>query len=95
VTVLLIALHVGAYAAQWLMELIEQDPFSFANWLRGYLALDGAGIDANRYWQFATFSLLHYSPLHVAVNLLVPLLCGAGSRAHHRAPTLPRALPAR
>jgi membrane associated rhomboid family serine protease len=76
VTVLLIALHVGAYAAQWLMELIEQDPFSFADWLRGYLALDGAGIAASRYWQFATFSLLHYSPLHVAVNLLILYFAG-------------------
>jgi membrane associated rhomboid family serine protease len=76
VTVLLVALHVGAYAAQWLMELIEQQPFSFADWLRGCLALDGAGIAAHCYWQFATFSLLHYSPLHIATNLLVLFLVG-------------------
>src|SRR3954471_386568 len=65
-TALLVALQIGAYAAQWIMEAIGQHPFSFKDWLRDCLALHGAGIAAGHYWQFATFTLLHYSPLHVA-----------------------------
>ena len=75
-TVLLIAIHVGAFAAQWLLQLIEQDRFSTTDWLWSWLALDGAGIDAQRYWQFATFGLLHHGPLHVAANLGILYFAG-------------------
>lgn len=75
-TVLLVAIHVGAFAAQWLLQLIEQDRFSTTDWLWSWLALDGAGIGERRYWQFATFGLLHQGPLHAAANLLILFFAG-------------------
>jgi membrane associated rhomboid family serine protease len=77
VTALLVGLHLGAYVAQWLMETIETtQPFSFKDWLRSCLALDGAGIAHHYYWQFATFGLLHYGFLHAAINLAVLFFAG-------------------
>ena len=77
-TVLLVALHVGAFTAQWLLQLIAQDDpfFSIGVWLHDCLALDGAGIAARHYWQFVTFGLLHQGPLHLAANLLVLYFAG-------------------
>ena len=75
-TVLLVALHVGAFAAQWLLQLIEQDRFSTTDWLWHWLALDGTGVAAQHYWLFATFGLLHQGPLHAAANLTALFFAG-------------------
>jgi membrane associated rhomboid family serine protease len=76
ITVLLVALHVGAFGSQWLLQLIEQDRYPTVHWLWHWLALGGSGIAAGQYWQFFTFGLLHDGPVHLAVNLLLLYFAG-------------------
>jgi len=76
-TVLLVAVLVGAFAAQWLLELIERDRLtSNEDWLRMWLALDGAAAASGQWWKYLTFGLLHTGPLHLLGNLLVLYFAG-------------------
>lgn len=72
VTALLIALSVGAYAAQMIAELFLGDARFFHRWL----ALDSAGIASAEYWKFLTFPLLHNDPLHLLGNMLLLFFAG-------------------
>ena len=72
VTALLIALSVGAYAAQMIAELFLGDARFFHRWL----ALDSAGIAGAQYWKFLTFPLLHDNPLHLLGNMLLLFFAG-------------------
>ncbi len=72
VTALLIALSVGAYAAQMIAELFLGDARFFHRWL----ALDSAGIASAEYWKFLTFPLLHDDPLHLLGNMLLLFFAG-------------------
>ncbi len=72
VTALLIAVSVGAYAAQTIAELFLGDPRFFHRWL----ALDGGSIHGAEYWKFFTFPLLHDNPLHLLGNMLLLFLAG-------------------
>lgn len=74
-TALLVALTVGGYVAQALLEymLTEHDQ-KYLLWR--WFALDGAGIKAGEYWKFLSYSLLHFSPFQMAANMLLLYFAG-------------------
>ncbi|HYR57061.1 MAG TPA: rhomboid family intramembrane serine protease [Chthoniobacteraceae bacterium] len=74
-TALLVALSVGGYVAQVLLEyvLAEHDQIAL---LWRWLALDGAGIAAGEYWKFLSFTLLHFHPLQIIANMLLLYFAG-------------------
>ena len=74
-TALLVALSFGAYVAQSLLEymLAEHEQ---GNLLWQWLALDGAGIAAGEYWKFLSYSLLHFNPVQLLVNMLLLYFAG-------------------
>jgi membrane associated rhomboid family serine protease len=78
VTVLLIALHAGIFAAQLLVALWQQEQIFASDRLQQWLGLSGAGIAEGRYWQFFSFMLLHEAPLpfHLLGNMLVLYFAG-------------------
>jgi membrane associated rhomboid family serine protease len=74
-TALVVALSLGAYAAQFLVHLLLADEPTreiFKQWL----ALDAAGIASGHWWKFLTFGLLHSTPLHLAANMLLLYFAG-------------------
>jgi membrane associated rhomboid family serine protease len=74
-TALAVALSIGAYAAQLLVELLLRDqPSQFI--FRQWLALDAPGIQAGQWWKFLTFGLLHGDPLHLVANMLILYFAG-------------------
>ena len=75
-TAVLVALHGGAFAAQWLLALLDQDRRAPHGWLQHWLALDTAGIVSGQHWKWITYSLLHQGPVHLAVNLLLLFFAG-------------------
>ena len=69
------ALSVGAYGAQLLVELLlkgQPSQHIFQQWL----ALDDAGIRAGQWWKFLTFGLLHGDPLHLLADMLLLYVAG-------------------
>ena len=73
VATLLIALSVGAFAAQTIAQFCLGGDDLFRHWL----ALDGPAIRAGKYWTFLTYPLLHDSnPLHLLVNMVVLFFAG-------------------
>lgn len=79
-TALLVALSVGGYVAQELLEymLAEHNQGSL---LWQWLALDRASIAAGEYWKFLSYSLLHSHPVQLIVNMA--LLFYAGREVEH------------
>lgn len=79
-TALLVALSVGTYVAQELVQymLANQGQGEF---LWEWLALDRASIVAGEYWKFLSYSLLHSHPAQLIVNML--LLFFAGREVEH------------
>lgn len=77
VTILLVALCVGAFAAQSIVELMLTDLES-KHILGTWLALDGKGISEGHYWEFVTFGFLHAGPwpFHIIANMLLLYLAG-------------------
>jgi membrane associated rhomboid family serine protease len=77
VTVLLVALCVGAFAAQCIVEWMPTDPNS-KSILWQWLALDNQSISEGHYWTFVTFGFLHAWPwpVHIAANMLLLYLAG-------------------
>lgn len=75
-TSLVVALSVGAYGAQLIVELLlagQPSKDIFSQWL----ALDQAGVRAGQWWKFLTFGLLHDSnPLHLIANMLLLYFAG-------------------
>lgn len=74
-TALAVALSVGAYGAQLVVELLlagqpTRDIF------RQWLALDGAAAATGHWWKFLTFGLLHHDPLHLLANMLLLYFAG-------------------
>ncbi len=53
--------------------LAEHDQGSL---LRQWLALDGPGVAAGEYWKFLSYSLLHFSPVQLLVNMLLLYFAG-------------------
>lgn len=75
VTALAVALSVGAFVAQLLVELLLADTpskYIFQQWL----ALDQAGIAAGQWWKFVTFGFLHADPLHLVANMVLLYFAG-------------------
>lgn len=74
-TAVLVALSVGAYVSQLLLDysLAEHGP---ARLLQSWLALDGAAIRAGHYWTFLTYSLVHVDPFHLLANVLLLYFAG-------------------
>ena len=74
-TALAVALSIGAYGAQLLVELLlagQPSQHIFRQWL----ALDAPGIEAGQWWKFLTFGLLHGDPLHLVANMLILYFAG-------------------
>ncbi len=76
VTVLLVAIHLGAFASQWMLQFLEPAQTLAPTWLQDWLALSASGIENQRYWQFATFGLLHQNVIYVMGNLLLLYFAG-------------------
>ena len=74
-TSLLVALSIGAYVAQQLLEYMLTD-HNESQLLWQWLALDGAGIVAGEYWKFVSYSLLHFNPLLLIANMLLLFYAG-------------------
>jgi len=66
----------GAFAAQWLLEILERDRLTGPGWLQYWLALSSDGVAAGYWWQFLTYGLLHAGPLHVLGNALLLYFAG-------------------
>jgi membrane associated rhomboid family serine protease len=77
VTVLLVALCVGAFAAQCIVDWMLADQES-KGILWKWLALNDQGISEGHYWKFVTFGFLHAPiwPIHIAANMLLLYLAG-------------------
>jgi membrane associated rhomboid family serine protease len=74
-TALLVAISMGAFAAQMVAGFFLSEhgvEKLFLDWL----ALDGPGIHAGKYWKFFTFPLLHHDPLHLLANMLLLYFAG-------------------
>jgi membrane associated rhomboid family serine protease len=74
-TALAVALSIGAYAAQLIVHYFLVDHASgdlFPQWL----ALDAQGIQHGQWWKFATFGLLHVTPLHLIANMALLFFAG-------------------
>jgi len=75
-TALLVALSVGAYVAQLLLEyMLAEHPLG-KDILSRWLALDHAGIVTGEYWKFLSYSLLHFSVLQVLMSMLLLFCAG-------------------
>lgn len=75
VTALALALSIGAFAAQSLVEAFlsgQESRHIFWQWL----ALDGASIAAGQWWKFLTFGFLHADPFHLLGNMLLLYFAG-------------------
>src|SRR5436305_14618651 len=75
VTALVVALSIGAYGAQLLVELFLADQPTkgiFTQWL----ALGAQGIQMGQWWRFLTFGLLHNNPPHLIANMLLLYFAG-------------------
>ena len=76
VTALLIALSGGAFAAQMIAEFFLSDRAGGGLFLP-WLALDGKGVLAGKFWTFFTFPLLHHgNPVHVLANMVLLFFAG-------------------
>ncbi len=75
----MVAILVGIFGAQWLLELMEQDRMVGPNWLAGALALDRATALAGQWWKFLTFGLLHAGIFHLLANMLLLYFAGSES----------------
>jgi membrane associated rhomboid family serine protease len=67
---ILIAINVGVFATQTVVELYQPDI------ARQWLALSSEGIRAGYYWQFLTYMFLHQGPVHLIVNMLALFFAG-------------------
>lgn len=75
-TALVVALSVGAFGAQWIVDLLLTEPAT-KDLFRHWLALDAPGIRAGHWWKFLTFGLLHSSnPLHLVANMALLYFAG-------------------
>jgi membrane associated rhomboid family serine protease len=75
VTVLLIAMSLGAYASQRIIQFVLTEPVN-RDILWQWLSLDAVGVAAGRYWKFLTYTFLHHDPLHLLGNMLLLYFAG-------------------
>jgi membrane associated rhomboid family serine protease len=74
-TALAVALSVGAFGAQFIVETLFSGQINHEI-LRNYLALDEATLQSGQWWKFFTFGLLHANPAQVIANLLLLFFAG-------------------
>ena len=74
-TSLLVAISVGGYVAQKLLEYMLAE-HQEAHLLWQWLALDGASIAAGQYWKFLSYSLLHFHPVQLIADMLLLFFAG-------------------
>ena len=75
------AVLVGAFGAQWLLELIEKDRLAGPEWLMGWLALDSSSAAQGEWWKFFTFGFLHANIFHLVANMLLLYFAGCESES--------------
>ena len=75
ITALVVALSVGAFAAQFIVETLfsGEAPHQI---LREWLALNSAAVQSGHWWKFLSFGLLHANPVHWAIDMLLLFLAG-------------------
>jgi membrane associated rhomboid family serine protease len=74
-TSLLVALSVGGYVAQVLLEyMLAEHQQSQILWQ--WLALDRASIAAGEYWKFLSYALLHFHPVQLVADMLLLFYAG-------------------
>lgn len=78
ITIVLLAVHAGAFAAQFVFELLQSSHFIQLEPLAPFLGLNAAKVYAGAWWQFLTFPFLHDSPwpFHVLGNMLLLYFAG-------------------
>ena len=74
-TAVLLAVNVGAFVSQMLVEFMLSDRGD-QGLVWQWLALDGAGIQAGQLWKFFTFQFIHDGPLHLLANMLLLFFAG-------------------
>jgi membrane associated rhomboid family serine protease len=78
VTVVLVAIHAGAFAAQLVFELLLGNRIPYTGWLLDMFGLTGDAVRDGRWWQLFTFPCLHASPwpFHLLANMLLLYFAG-------------------
>jgi membrane associated rhomboid family serine protease len=74
-TAVLLAIHLGAFASQLIVELMIGDGGG-RHLLWQWLALDGGGVQSGHYWKFFSFQFLHDGALHLLGNMLLLYFAG-------------------
>jgi len=78
ITIVLLAVHGGAFAAQFVIEFLQNNHFIQLDPLSSLLGLNAATALAGAWWQFLTFPFLHDGPwpFHVLTNMLLLYFAG-------------------
>src|SRR5687768_11861285 len=78
ITIVLLAVHAGVWAAQFVFELLQSNQFIQIEPLAPLLGLTAGSVYAGAWWQFFTFPFLHDSPwpFHVLGNMLLLYFAG-------------------
>ncbi|HEX5175872.1 MAG TPA: rhomboid family intramembrane serine protease, partial [Chthoniobacteraceae bacterium] len=78
ITIVLLAVHGGAFAAQFVIEFLQNNHFIQLEPLTALLGLRAATATAGAWWQFLTFPFLHEGPwpFHVLTNMLLLYFAG-------------------
>ena len=78
ITLVLLAVHGGAFAAQFVVEFLQSNHFIQLDPLASLLGLRAASFAAGAWWQFLTFPFLHEGPwpFHVLTNMLLLYFAG-------------------
>jgi membrane associated rhomboid family serine protease len=78
ITIVLLAVHGGAFAAQFVVEFLQNNHFIQLDPLASLLGLRAATATAGAWWQFLTFPFLHEGPwpFHVLTNMLLLYFAG-------------------
>jgi len=75
-TAVLVGAVAAAYTAQFFAVMLGRGHDLEINWLWSWIALTGSGIADGRFWQFASFALVHAGPLHAVANALLLYFVG-------------------
>jgi membrane associated rhomboid family serine protease len=78
VTIVLLAVHVGAFAAQFVFELLQSNHFVQFEPLAPFLGLNATKVYAGAWWQFLSFPFLNDSPwpFHLLGNMVLLYFAG-------------------
>ena len=79
-TVLVVAVLIGAFGAQSLLEMVDKDRLGPVS-LMGWLALDSSSVVAGEWWKFFTFGFLHANIFHLIANMLLLYFAGCESES--------------